>query len=422
MIRSCLLTLLAVLCVSLPASADTRAVYTVPGIPVDERAPSVIEAQQKALAAARLEGAFRIVEKLTLPEDRAVLNGIEMDQETADRMTVAVDVEQETRGGGRYVGVLSVVFNPREVRTYLETRELPYVDRQAPLSLIVPLGGRKLRPDAAVVPDTGADPMGNLPDRGPDGMQDGGEAAGADDASDSLASPDDQPLTWETAWPERAAEPLAPFVSRPGTDYPEQPEYADLAPMIEQAGAERGVIARLVGRPDAYAVDVTLVTQAGNLPLGRTSYVPTLEEAVDAASNLLSTHWKRQSVVRTDTLTPVEANVLYGSITEWTELRRALARSPRVKAFQTVAVARDGALVRFAYGGERQRLESELRQRGIAVDADPSGWVISKSLSGLPRLPTVPSDGARAPGTPGSAPETPGAPGPSEAGQMPASR
>ena len=383
MIRSCLLILFAILAATQPATADTRAVYTVTGIPVDERAASVIDAQQKALSAARLEGAFRIVEKLTLAEDRAVLNGIEMDQETADRMTVAVDVEEETRGGGRYVGVLSVVFNPRAVRTYLEERSLPYVDRQAPLSLIVPLGGPTRRSAPNSAPGAGETSATGLPGDTPPVPL------------DRDAAEEDLPLTWETAWPERAAEPLAPYVSQPGTAYPERPDFADLAPELERTGAERGVVARLVGRPDAYAVDLTLITQAGNLPLGRTSYVATLEEAVSAASGLLSTHWKRQSVVRTDVLTPVEANVLYGSIGEWTELRRALTRSPLVREFQTVAVARDGALVRFAYGGERQRLESELRQRGIAVDADPSGWVISKAMAGQP-LP-----GSTAQDTPG---------------------
>ena len=52
------------------AQAQTREIYTIRDISVDERADTVIEAQQKAFASARIKGAYRLIERLTLPEDR----------------------------------------------------------------------------------------------------------------------------------------------------------------------------------------------------------------------------------------------------------------------------------------------------------------------------------------------------------------
>ncbi|MEM9055728.1 MAG: hypothetical protein AAGB16_10425, partial [Pseudomonadota bacterium] len=62
-----LAVLLAVTLTAIPAQAQSRDVYTVRNIPVDERAASVIEAQQKAFSAARYEGAKEMIARITLP-------------------------------------------------------------------------------------------------------------------------------------------------------------------------------------------------------------------------------------------------------------------------------------------------------------------------------------------------------------------
>ena len=322
------------LALALPAGADTRAVYTVTDIKVDESAPSVIEAQQRALSAARRIGARRLIEKITLPADRMAGGGIHIDNATAERLVAAVDVQEETRGGGRYRGVLSVVGNPRAVRTYLDEREIPYMDRQAPLTLLVPVGN------------------------------------GSDD------------LAWSAAWPEQADGLLAPYVSAMIGGHTESAGYVDLRDEMGSLGAERGVIAKLLGSEGDYSVRLTLVTGAGRLPLGQTSRAPLLSDAVADAEALLADTWKRNAIVRGDTRSLVDASVLYTSIVEWNTLRRALARSPLVSDFQTEAVSRDGALVRFAFAGDIQRLQSDLRQRGVMLDADPAGWVLTSAFSG----------------------------------------
>ncbi len=329
---------LVVFCLALawPAAADTRSVYTITDIRVDERAPSVIEAQQTALANARRIGAQRLVEKITLPNDRISAGGAYIDSATAERLIAAVDVQEETRGGGRYKGVLSVVGNPRSVRAWLDERDIPYIDRQAPRALVVPIGN------------------------------------GEDD------------MAWSTTWPEVANGRLAPYVTAMTGGYSESAEYVDLRDEMLGLGAERGVLAKLLGNTGNYSVRLTLVTGSGRLPLGQTSRAPTLFDAVADAEALLSDTWKKNSIVRSNSRTIIEASVLYTSIAEWNTLRGALARSPLVSDFQTEAVSRDGALIQFAYAGDNQRLVRDLRQRGVSLDADPAGWVLTSAISRVP--------------------------------------
>ncbi|MEM6947358.1 MAG: DUF2066 domain-containing protein [Pseudomonadota bacterium] len=336
LLLACILTAVSGLGALGAAHADTRAVYTITDIAVDQRAASVLEAVELAQADARRIGAAQLIDKLTLPEDLAAAGGLIIDQALADRLVAAIDVQEESRGGGRYRGVLSAVFNPVAVRQVLDQRAIPYLDRQAPRALIVPIG---------------------------DGRSD---------------------LAWQAAWPERDEGELAPYVT--STLPPPGPAatWAELSTEARVRGAQRGVIAELIGQPGAYAVDLTLVTAAGQTRLGRSNYAGDLPGAAAEAATLLSDIWKASAIVRTTTRTVVTASVFYTSIAEWNTLRSALARSPLVSQFTTDAIARDGALVRFSYAGETERLMLDLRQRGVELDADASGWVLTSAVSAIP--------------------------------------
>lgn len=325
----------AVLAIALAgiAHADTRSVYTIRDIPVDERAASVIEARQNALAAARLAGARRMIEKITLAEDRAAAGGISIDYALAQRFAVAVDVQEETRGGGRYRGVLSAVYNPREVRAWLAERAIPYIDTQAPRALLVPLASE----------------------------------------ADAYA--------WASALAGENIYAMAPTVTSRRGGYSAGATWLDLEEEAGQLDARRGILAELVGSAGNYAVRLTLVTRAGNQPIGTTGRVATLGEAKAALHGTLDLAWKQNSIVRGNERRIVEASVLYTSISEWNTLRGALARSPLVSEFQTRAIARDGALVQFTYAGDEAQLARDLRQRGLAIDTDPAGWILTSAVT-----------------------------------------
>lgn len=332
MIRLMFAVLAGLFTVFAPATADTRAVYTITDIPVDKQADTVVEAQQDAFAEARIIGARRLIQKITLSEDRQLAGGAPVDETLADQLVAAVDVQEETRGGGRYRGVLSVVLNPRMVRAYLQSRNIPYVDRQGPLALLAPI------------------------------------------------APSAHAARWQNAWPDTVEGALAPMVTARIGGYRSDADWSDLRYELNETNAQRGMVAILDGFEGAWRVRLIQVTPAGNTELGSTRAAATMEEAAQAVSAYLDNLWKVQAVVRSGERTVTEANVLYTSLAEWNTLRSALARSPLVFEFQTAAVARDGALVSFAFAGDIQRLRTDLLQRGVDLDPDPLGWVLRSAV------------------------------------------
>ncbi|MEL7480584.1 MAG: hypothetical protein AAGJ29_03405 [Pseudomonadota bacterium] len=334
MIRVFLLLAVGALFGVFAAKADTRSLYTVKNIKVDERAETVIEAQQEAFAKARLIGARRMIERITLPEDRISNGGVPIDPELAQRLAAAVDVDDETRGGGRYIATLAAVLNPQEVRAYLREQNIPFVDTQAPVGLLVPIARERIV----------------------------GE--------------------WQLAWGERNDGALAPWVTAL-LPYPRGVSWDEVQLEVGTSRARRAIVAELSGAPGAYAATVSVLTAAGEVVLGTTRRVATMDEAVSAASALLDEAWKRQSIVRSGAKTVSEATVLYTSLPEWNTLRGSLARSPLVSDFQIRAISSDGAVVQFAFVGDLDRLQIDLRQRGVDMTATPDGFVMQSAVTAI---------------------------------------
>ena len=265
-------------CMALPAHADTRDVYTVRNIEVDEQAASVIEARDKAMSVARQKAARALLTKITLSDDRAAAGGLPVDYALAERLSAAVDVQEETAGAGRYRGVLSVVLNPLMVRAHLDGLGVPYVDTQGPKSLIVP-----------------------------------------------LASNYSTQESWRAALGIGNASALAPYVTASNPGYTAFSDWSAFSTEAATVGARRGVLAELSGSGGAYRVTLSTVTAAGTELLGTTSSSASMQGAVDAATAFMDEDWKR----------PVFATLRWPSGTRcarrWHGLRWCLiSRSPRL--------------------------------------------------------------------------------------------
>lgn len=333
MIRLLLVFIAVTFGLSSAAMAQSRDVYTVRGLTVDERAPSVIEAQQKAFAAAKYAGALQMIDRITLPEDIAAAQSMIIDQAAADLMAAAVDIEEETAGAGRYRGRLSVVFNPVNVRAFLDRNGIPYTDRQAPKAVLIPI------------------------------------------ASTSYQG------SWISTWPDASAGQLAPTVTSRSFGYGADSTWDEISGDAASYGAQRGVLAELLGVPGSFRVKVSSVTPSGVIELGTTQRVGSMREAVVVTGALLDSEWQRNSVIRETGRTLIESTVMYTSLAEWNTLRSALAQSPLVSDFQTKAVSRDGAVVAFTFAGDGQRLVSDLRDRGVVIQAETIGWVMSSAVT-----------------------------------------
>lgn len=335
MIRVLLLTCSFLLVLSLGAHAQSRDVYTVNEIAVDERAPTVGEAQMKAFAAAKIIGAQRLVERLTLPEDRLAATDLIIDQAFADEIAAAVDVEEEVAGAGRYRGSLAVVYNPARVRALLTQVGLPFTDSAAP---------------SAVLFTTTSNGMD---------------------------------LAWNLAWEEAPKGSLVPLQINRTAGYDPDTPWSVLQQEVSLYGAQRAIFADLRGGQGGYIVDLVSVTASGPERIGVTRRAATLEDVIDAVALRLNDDWKQNSIIRDTSRTLIEATVRYTSLAEWITLRNALVQSPLVSNIQTQAIATDGAVVVFAFAGDGSRLTSDLRDRGVVISAEPIGWVMSSAVSGM---------------------------------------
>ncbi|MEL6723623.1 MAG: hypothetical protein AAFP81_14565 [Pseudomonadota bacterium] len=333
MIRIVLLAFSLLTVFGMGAEAQSRDVYTVSGIEVDERAPTVAEAQQQAFAAAKLIGIQRLVERFTLPEDRIAASDLILDQEVADRAAAAVDVEQEVAGAGRYRGQLAVVFNPVQVRALLNGVGLPFTDSEAPGAVLF------------------------------------------------TTASNDMDLAWNLAWEEAPTGSLVPLIISRSAGFNAAMPWDELQDQLALYGAQRAIFADLRGAQGGYRVDLVSVTPSGPRRVGVTRRAATLPEAIEAVAVRLNDDWKQTSIIRDTSRTLIEATVKYTSLAEWITLRRALAQSPLVSNFKTRAISTDGAVVAFAFAGDGQRLTSDLRDRGVVINAEPIGWVMTSAIS-----------------------------------------
>jgi hypothetical protein len=333
MIRLILSAFALILVFALGAHAQDRGVYTIFGIEVDERAATVAEAQQQAFAAAKLIGAQRLIERFTLPEDRLSATDLIIDQELADRIAAAVDVEQEVAGAGRYRGQLAVVYNPAQVRTILTQVGLPFTDSLAPQAVLFTTGSNN------------------------------------------------QELAWNLAWEESPSGSLVPLTISRAAGYTPDTPWEVLQNELALYGTQRAIFANLRGAEGGYRVDLVSVTPSGPRRIGVTRSAGTLEDAIAAVVTRLNDDWKQNSIIRDTSRTLIEATVRYTSLPEWITLRNALAQSPLVSNFKTRAISTDGAVVAFAFAGDGQRLTSDLRDRGVIISAESIGWVMSSAIS-----------------------------------------
>ena len=334
MIRLILIAVAFIATTLFSAEGQSREVYTIHGIAVDERAPTVGEAQQKAFARAKLVGARQLIERFTLPEDRAAATDLIIDQALADRIAAAVDVEEEVAGAGRYRGSLAVVYNPSQLRLALTQVGLPFTD--------------SLGPKAVLFTTTS------------NGMD----------------------FAWNLAWEEAPKDSLVPLLVSVATGYRPDTDWQILQDEIALYGAQRGMFANLRGGQGGYLVDLVSVTASGTRTIGTTRRASTLEGAKSAVVELLNEEWKRTSIVRDSSRTLIEATVRYTSLAEWNTLRGALVRSPLISNFQTRAISTDGAFIASAFAGDGQRLTSDLRDRGVVINAEEIGWVMTSAISG----------------------------------------
>lgn len=304
---------------SLAHAADP---FTVVGVPVDATADTVIAAQTEAIQDGQLRAAKIMLERLTLDSERAVKPLPEMDAEMVGKLIRALEINNERRSANRYLGDVSVAFNPREVQSFLQDRGLTMMSSQARERLIVPVGSKAFT------------------------------------------------IALANAKYAHALTPLKPS----GLSEISTPDSARLEAIAAQFGTQQILLVEELSASSAQVTDIALDTGFRN------AFTVVGSDIGDAVIERLESEWKAANVTTSTADVTSVVSILYESHSEWQRLQRAINTSSQIKDARLDGISKDGALMTVTYGGDMSRLTSELRGKGVDVRQDPDiGLVFARA-------------------------------------------
>lgn len=336
-------------------AAGQDAAFTIGNYPVEAQAKNAVAAKKKALEDGR-NAAFRSLMKRLVPVtayDRiSSLNGTD-----AAVFADGVAVRSERNSATEYIASLDFSFRADEVRNLLRRQGIPFIDEQAPTTVVVPIV-RKSEADQANLSNQWRSIWRDL------------------DVKNTLS-----PLR---------IEPLKPVVHVDtirmalGTDSNAQRILAT------EYQSERVVLMVADVDEAAKAVQVTVVGQDAvgevnwqqRYELLDNDIAYTLELVSVVSLGVLEGRWK---AFKTDRLggigalsaatVPVRLQVSFSGLPEWNLIRRKLLETPGVNDVQIDAVSARSADVRLTYPGGGGSLAAALVAEGLTLSQAGDRWL-----------------------------------------------
>lgn len=304
--------------------------FTVVGVPVDATGNTAIEAQTLAIQDGQARAAQAIIERLTLDSERLSKGLQPIEVEIAAKMIRALEIANEKRSSSRYLGDITVAFNPREVQSYLKANDLNMIASQARDRLVIPLSGSQL--------ETSSD--------------------------------------WFKSWEQGGfAHALTPVRALSEEQAFGISNISDLVAKNEGAlkalGAQFGVQQILIADLSSGYINVTDIA----LDSGLTRNFTVNGTAASLVKGL-EDDWKQSSVSVAENAVSMAVSVLYEGQREWLRLKEAINGSAQIQDARLDALSKDGALMTITYGGDMNRLRNELAFKGVDVRNDPALGVV----------------------------------------------
>jgi len=308
--------------------------FTVGGIKVDATAANAIEAQVKASAEGQLAAAEVLFKRLTLEQERAASPIPVLTNETVARMIRALEPSKERRSANRYLGEVTVAFNPSQVQQFLQQNNLTLVSSQARERLVV-------------VREVGL--------------------RGASELSELSAAFADPRFSYALTPLRAAAAEDVQFLSANPSD--EELQALALKYNLNQI---------LIVEPVGDITDISL--DSGNRQSFFIAPGPDAAEFADRVVERLESDWKQVSAVTAGEVVTTSVSVLYNTHRDWIMLQEAINTAAQITGARLDALSKDGALMTISYGGDVARLANELRFKGVSVEQDPRlGLVFRRS-------------------------------------------
>ncbi|MEE9347836.1 MAG: DUF2066 domain-containing protein [Robiginitomaculum sp.] len=320
--------------------------FTVAGVYVDGRGESAIEAQTIAIGEGQLRAANLMIERVTLEGDRAAKGFAGLEIEQAVKLIRAMEIANEKRSGTRYLGDITVAFNPSAIQAYVRSKDMTMISTQTRERLVIPVITGKI--------------------------------AGSGHA-------------WGAAWDKPAfGHALTPVRAGPsGERLPISGDAALAGDMdaIALAGQTVGTQQVLVANAVNSGSGITVTLTDYALDSGQTTTLGSVHgadfnAAAAAAVALLESEWKRASVNQLENAESMLVSVLYNSHSDWQRLQQAINSASQISDARLDAISKDGALMTITYGGDLGRLANELSYKGVKFETSAKlGPVLALTFS-----------------------------------------
>jgi hypothetical protein len=321
---------LAVIGSAAAALAEPPNPYVVKDLAVDVTAASAVDATNQGRTQARETAAQRLINRLTLPEDRAAAKQPLAPSDIA-RLNSSIQIQtSEKRTATRYIATLIVPFDAKAVRDYFDSRGVPFVDSQAGLALLAPIAGAGVNP-----------------------------------------------VDWASVWKGRTdVNVLTPYIAS-AQMFDHHPAWADLQQEAASAGAIRGVAAEAFNQGGQIYVRLTdLRAGQQETPIGQAGPFADLQSAQAGAIEAMETIWKQASIVRTSGSSAMAAVATFSDLPGWVKIRKGIESSRMISGLKIESISTAGADLTFNYAGRPDQLAADLRARGLTLRGADRGWTI----------------------------------------------
>jgi len=323
-------TLLAFLFFAVAGFAHAADPFTVSGIPVDATGTSPIEAQTLAIREGQARAANILLERLTVEGERLAKGTVPISEDNAAKMIRSMEIDNEKRSSTRYLGDITVGFNPSAMQAYLRQANLQMISSQSRERLVLPLTNGLL----------------------------------------------DTESVWFQAWEKSGAQhALTPIRALSVEQAAALPITSLDMNTLRQIGASFNAQQILIADDLGGFVKVTDIAldseqrqefSVNGGPLAVISY--------------LESSWKQAAINVAANAVEIPVSILYDTHSEWLRLKEAINGSAQIQDARLDALSKDGALMTITYGGDISRLRNELAGKGVDVRQDPElGTVLGRT-------------------------------------------
>ncbi|MEO1038337.1 MAG: DUF2066 domain-containing protein [Pseudomonadota bacterium] len=349
------LTLAAGLVALTSAGAALADPFTIARVPVDESAGNATQAQRQALTTAQTLAADRLLQRLTLPEDRLDGRLPTITPEEAAELVSGIQIANEQRSATRYIANVTVSFDRRAVQDFLNRFDVPFVEAQSGRTLVV---------------------------------------AVSDDETGQVTLQSEWAEAWINGGFQYALTPMIGFGARQGADG--QPLGAEI---LSARAALNGDVDALQAVAALYNADRVLVVGAragadgAAAASGRVYARDGAEWLVQPIPGVVSNEgfagaaelivareeelWKREVIVRGGEERELAITALFQGHSQWRLMQGALTQASLVSDARLDGLSSTGAAMTLRHRGSLDQLGAELRARGLILEqVEPLGWTV----------------------------------------------